>query len=146
MAEIGEIKINLSTANCPFTHGIALDLGLIRHIRQRMDSYSSDLVNPPKPQPDKGRRKHGAQPGHPKHERQPFAPEEINHFENDRLDCCPDCSGEVQLLDQPASILQQVELIEKPVLFTEHRSFTCHREECEKNFTAPIPADIQNAA
>jgi transposase len=37
---------------------------------------SSDIVKPPKPPPPEGQaqRKIGAQPGHPKHERDPFPP------------------------------------------------------------------------
>src|SRR3954454_7190538 len=40
---------------------------------------SSDIVKPPKPPPDgEAQRKIGGQPGHPKHERDPFPPEAIN--------------------------------------------------------------------
>src|ERR1700747_1989802 len=41
---------------------------------------SSDIVKPPKPPPPDGQaqRKIGGQPGHPKHERDPFPPEAIN--------------------------------------------------------------------
>jgi hypothetical protein len=37
---------------------------------------SSDIVKPPKPSPPEGQaqRKIGGQPGHPKHEREPFPP------------------------------------------------------------------------
>src|SRR5271163_4386550 len=41
---------------------------------------SSDIVKPPKPSPPDGQAKRtiGGQPGHPKHEREPFPPEAIN--------------------------------------------------------------------
>src|ERR1039457_808580 len=41
---------------------------------------SSDIVKPPKPPPPEGqdRRKIDGQPGHPKHERDPFPPEAGN--------------------------------------------------------------------
>ena len=43
---------------------------------------SSDIVKPPKPKPkgkrNKERRKIGGQKGHPKHERQPFAVEDLS--------------------------------------------------------------------
>src|SRR2546423_23050 len=53
---------------------------------------SSDIVKPPKPEPPPGQDKRhiGAQPGHPKHERAPFTPEQINggiHLHT--IDCCP---------------------------------------------------------
>ena len=40
---------------------------------------SSDIVKPPKPPPPKGqkKRKRGGQPGHPRHERAAFPPEEV---------------------------------------------------------------------
>jgi len=44
---------------------------------------SSDIVKPPPPSPPPGqnKRKRGGQPGHPKHDRQPFPPEQVNRFE-----------------------------------------------------------------
>jgi len=42
---------------------------------------SSDIVKPPKPKPRKGRRgkrRIGGQPGHEKHERKPFPPEQVD--------------------------------------------------------------------
>src|ERR1700677_1204259 len=52
---------------------------------------SSDIVKPPKPSPPDGqdKRKIGGQPGHPKHERDPFAPEAINAgFFDHRIELC----------------------------------------------------------
>ena len=106
---------------------------------------SSDLVKPPKRNLKKGRRKRGAQPGHPKHERQAFPPEEIDRTQDYHLPCCPDCGGEVEPLDQPAQTLQQIELVVKPVEVTEHRSRSCHCGKCDKNFAASIPSEVQAA-
>lgn len=40
---------------------------------------SSDIVKPSKPAcPDGQKRRCGAQPGHPKHDRPPFTPEQLN--------------------------------------------------------------------
>src|SRR4051812_31065926 len=53
---------------------------------------SSDIVKPPKPPPPVGqdKRKIGGQPGHPKHERVSFPPEQVNGGANDYvLDPCP---------------------------------------------------------
>src|SRR5271163_2994481 len=52
---------------------------------------SSDIVKPPKPAPPDGQaqRKIGGQPGHPKHEREPFPPEAINDgFFDHRIGSC----------------------------------------------------------
>ena len=55
---------------------------------------SSDIVKPPKPKPKgkckKERRKIGGQKGHPKHDRQPFAVEDLSDAWEYHLDCCPD--------------------------------------------------------
>ena len=39
---------------------------------------SSDIVNPKPPNRGKGKRKIGGQPGHPKHQRTPFTPDQID--------------------------------------------------------------------
>src|SRR5271157_1548554 len=55
---------------------------------------SSDIVKPPKPAPKgKGKRKQGAQPGHPRHQRAPFSLDEIDKTWDYCLTVCPDCGG-----------------------------------------------------
>ena len=52
---------------------------------------SSDIVKPPKPPTKDGRKRHlGGQPGHPRHERAPFTPDQINQTIDYRPDRCPD--------------------------------------------------------
>src|SRR6266852_946605 len=56
---------------------------------------SSDIVKKPKDEPKNGnKRKRGAQPNHPRHERSPFPDNEVDYSE---LHCieCPDCHGPV---------------------------------------------------
>src|SRR5204862_8213203 len=60
---------------------------------------SSDIVKPKPPGDDEAsesKRKIGGQPGHPKHERDLFPPEEVTKFEVHTLDACPDCGGKVR--------------------------------------------------
>src|ERR687884_1576157 len=54
---------------------------------------SSDIVKPPAPPPPAGqqRRKRGGQPGHPKHERALFPPQQVTHPETHLLRACPCC-------------------------------------------------------
>src|SRR5258707_12792781 len=55
---------------------------------------SSDIVKPPKPPPPEGqdKRRIGGQPGHAKHERVLFPPEQVNGGSHDYvLDRCPNC-------------------------------------------------------
>src|SRR5580704_9858088 len=56
---------------------------------------SSDIVKPPKPQPNgtDQKRRRGGQPGHPPHERPAFAPEQIDQAWDYTLEHCPDCGG-----------------------------------------------------
>ena len=47
---------------------------------------SSDIVKPPRKKKNNGSRNIGGQPGHTKHERPPFATEEIDQFQIHTLD------------------------------------------------------------
>jgi transposase len=108
---------------------------------------SSDIVKPLRPgrKKDKKKRKRGGQPGHPKHVRPAFPPEQIDQTKDYKLDCCPQCDGPLQLLDTPASVLQQVELVAKPVKITEHRSRVCFCQHCQREFAKPIPRQVRKA-
>src|SRR6202790_3802366 len=65
---------------------------------------SSDIVKPPKPPPPEGqdKRRIGGQPGHPKHERVLFPPEQVNGGSHDYLlDLCPSCGHGLQPTPPP---------------------------------------------
>jgi transposase len=74
---------------------------------------SGDIVNPAT---DKGKdkkkggkkRNRGGQPGHPRHQRRPFQPEEIDvtwvHYDTG----CPCCGGKLVTVDEPPGTFQQV--------------------------------------
>ena len=47
---------------------------------------SSDIVKPPKKKKSNGSRNIGGQPGHTKHERTPFAKDEIDDFQTHTLE------------------------------------------------------------
>src|ERR1700683_1692931 len=57
---------------------------------------SSDIVKPPPPPPPPGqdKRKRGGQPGHPKHERALFPPDQIDQCFVHPLHGCPCCGGQ----------------------------------------------------
>src|SRR3990172_3970365 len=64
---------------------------------------SSDIVKPPpggqrgrQRRPNRQKRRQGGQPGHPRHVRPAFPPEQINHTREYRLDECPDCGGALE--------------------------------------------------
>jgi len=110
---------------------------------------SSDIVKPPKPTSSKKansrkkKRKIRGQPGHAKHERPPFSPEEIDDVREYRLNCCPDCGGAVSARPKEVRVVQQVELVEKPVEMVEHRAEGCWCRRCKKMVYAPLPATVQ---
>ena len=94
---------------------------------------SSDIVKPPKPPIPKGaaKRKKGGQPGHPKHERSPFSPEDIDATHEYTMTVCPDCGGALKPGEQPPRVVQQVELTDKPVRIDEHRGLAYWCEVCQ---------------
>src|SRR3981081_3389757 len=80
---------------------------------------SSDIVKPPKPPPPEGqdKRRIGGQPGHPKHERALFPPEQVNGGSHDYvLDLCPSCGHGLQPTNAAAPrVVQQIEIHEVPL-------------------------------
>ncbi len=106
---------------------------------------SSDIVIPPPPPlPPGEKRSIGGQKGHPRHEREPFTPAQIDRVVDYQMDCCPHCGGRVRPLHQPPRKLQQVEIPEVPVEVTEHRSHGYFCPHCRKIHYAPLPPEIQH--
>jgi len=106
---------------------------------------SSDIVKPKKPQGKGGKkRKRGGQPGHKRHERPEFPPGMIDEFFSYTLDSCPDCGGEL-LFSRKAlpRVVQQTELIAKPVAITEHRMLAYWCPRCRKVHYAPMPQAVE---
>lgn len=106
---------------------------------------SSDVVKPPKPPASRGKtqRKIGGQPGHPKHDREPFGSEELDDTRQYRLGRCPDCGGQLQRSQAEARVVQQVEVIDRPVEIVEHRSEACWCRRCQKTIYAPLPPEVE---
>jgi hypothetical protein len=121
---------------------------LEKNSRSSCKPPSSDVVKPPADQRrlrGRKKRKRGAQPGHPKHERPAFPPEQIDKTRDYLLERCPDCGGELELPKQPASVVQQVEIVTRPTRITEHRIRTCRCQKCRRDFTARIPPKVRKA-
>ncbi len=104
---------------------------------------SSDIVKPKAKKRKKGKRKIGAQPGHPKHERPPFPEDEIKSFHDYRLTACPECGNpDVTFLDEPPRVIQQMELEKFVVTKEEHRTYPVWCERCGKVHYHPFPEDV----
>jgi len=106
---------------------------------------SSDIVKPPKRDsktPGK-KAKRGGQPGHDKHERAPFVPEEVTAVHTHTLDACPDCTGPLELIKDGARIVQQVEVVAAPIAVDEHRGLAYWCAHCRKIHYAPLPPSVE---
>jgi transposase len=105
---------------------------------------SSDIVKPPPPPPPAGqdKRRRGGQPGHPKHERALFPPEQVDHFFEHPLCGCPCCGGQLRLNGGLVKVVQQVD-VEPAQLTVEQHTFpeywcVC----CQRGYTALLPEHI----
>ena len=105
---------------------------------------SSDITKPPpRGGGSSSRRKIGGQPGHPRHERKLFPPEQVDEWQIHGLNQCPDCGGrDLEVLPEPAQVVQQVELLPKPFKVTEHVIQACRCRNCQRIQTGELPAAI----
>jgi len=105
---------------------------------------SSDDITKPKSskKKKKGKRKIGGQPGHERHDRPLFAEEKIDKVHPYILVSCPDCHGEVSITDGEPRIIQQIELLEVPLIREEHRSYPVWCPTCGKIHYMPFPPEV----
>ena len=117
---------------------------LKKNSRNSSKPPSSDIVKPKKSQTSRGKRKRkiGGQKGHPKHERIPFAPEDADRTISYELS--PKQSQGLIPLDE-WFVLQQVDLVEKPYIVTEHRARKYLDPRTERTVIAPLPAAVKAA-
>jgi transposase len=105
---------------------------------------SSDIVKAPKPAATRrtGKRKAGGQPGHAKHERTSFTPDELDATWEYTLPACPGCGGCVKNAQVAPRVVQQMELVTKPVRIEEHRARASWCPRCRKVHFAPLPEEV----
>ena len=108
---------------------------------------SSDIVKPPPSSRGKRRRKIGGQPGHAKHQRMPFTPDQIDRAWEYTLDHCPRCGGTLKpaAAAQPGRVVQQIELVTKPVCIEEHRALTYWCAHCRRHHEAALPPEVRKS-
>jgi transposase len=78
----------------------------------------------------------------PKHERQPFPEEHLDHVIDCTLTTCPICGGPLVETEEVPEKQQQIELVEKPVVITEYRGHRYWCETCKSYHDAPIPPEV----
>lgn len=107
---------------------------------------SSDIVKPRKKRPAPDKKKRGGQKGHKRNQRQALPEHELDWLTQYSYDHCPDCGGPVEIdTENPASTLQQIEVVTKPTEATEHQSLHCYCAACQKTHTCAIPAEVRKA-
>ncbi len=106
---------------------------------------SSDIVKPPKPAPPAGEsgRKIGGQPGHARHERTSFPPEQVDRIRTYTLRRCPETRARLRPSRLPPRVLQQVGLAPKLFIVTEHRARAYWCERCQTVHYADFPAEVR---
>ncbi len=105
---------------------------------------STDIVKPPPEKRGKrSKRRIGAQKGHPKHERPPFTPNQIDRQVPHRLLRCPvDPAHHIVPAEARKRTLQQVELVKDPFQVIEHVAYGIWCEDCQQYHDAPFPPEV----
>jgi len=105
---------------------------------------SSDIVKPKKKGMSRGKRKRriGGQKGHPRNERIPFAPDDIGPVIPYELSP-QQAQGLIPL--EEWFVLQQVDLVEKPYVVTEHRARKYLDPQTGRIVIAPLPVAVKAA-
>ena len=120
--------------------------------RSRKDSStsskppSSDIVKPPRGEPkgkDGRKRAIGGQPGHQKHEREPFDSDQIDDVFEYVISDCPDCGCALKGAPGKGRVLQQVELVQRPLRVSEHRALGYWCPRCRVHMEAELPLEVE---
>ena len=104
---------------------------------------SSDIVKPPLKRRQKGKRRPGGQPGHPRQERALLPPQQVDHFRSYQVDQCPVQGTPLTPSPTAKQVFQQAELVDKPVQVTQHelRGSWCAR--CQQWHWPELPSQVK---
>jgi transposase len=104
---------------------------------------SSDIVKPQRPAPKGQKRQRGGQPGHPKHQRAAFGPEQVTLFVEHPLQGCPGCGGPLCRNGHFARVVHQVDVQQPPLTVEQHTcpEYWCRR--CDRAYRADLPGAIE---
>jgi len=72
----------------------------------------------------------------------PFTPDQLDATTSYTLDRCPDCGGPLKHLESDDRVVQQVEIVVKPVTVTEHLAHAYRCAHCGKAHDAPMPPAV----
>lgn len=140
VAELLEINAELAKKVEQLTEKVAR---LSKNSSNSSKPPSSDIVKPSQSKKGNSSRNIGGQPGHTKHQRPPFAKNEIDHFQTHTLDVCPDCGGKLKKVKGYEKVIQQVEIVQPPIEIEQHTSLCYWCQHCHKFHQAPMPTHIE---
>jgi transposase len=105
---------------------------------------SSDIVKPPPAPPPEGqaKRSRGGQPGHPKHERALFPPEQVTQPFEHSLHGCPCCGGTLRLSGAPPRVVQQVDVEPARLTVEQHTCPEYWCDNCQHSYKADLPEHL----
>ena len=140
-AQLTARLVELAAKNLQLVQALA---AAAKNSRNSSKPPSSDIVKaPPKPLRRGQRRKIGGQPGHPKHEHPAFSPAQIDHHRRHELARCPvDASHRLVPVADQQKIIQQVELVEKPLVVTEPVAQGYWCAGCQRHQYAAFPPAV----
>jgi transposase len=143
-AENAELKARLKETEAKNQELMEKLAAATKSSRNSSKPPSSDIVKPPLPKrPGGKRRKIGGQPGHPKQERPAFSPEQVDHIRHYKLKGCPrNPDHRLKLDPDQKKIIQQIELVEKPFVVTEHVAQGYWCGDCQCHHFAEFPPEV----
>jgi transposase len=107
---------------------------------------SSDIVKPPKAKPpSRQKRNIGGQPGHERHTRKRFSPDEIDLTVIYEPPACPDCGGALCASPHPPRVQEQVEIVKRPVRVTRHEAPWMECSCCGTLVQSGLPTEVVKA-
>lgn len=121
-----------------------------KNSRNSSKPSSSDITNPQPKKKKTGKksskkRKRGGQPGHKRHEREPFQEHEIDDWWEYRYQSCPGCGGGLEDSEEPPKTMQHVEFIESPIRIEEHHRIGQWCPNCQTFHCVPFPEELLKA-
>ena len=74
-----------------------------------------------------------------------FPPDRVDRVHDHRLDACPDCGGRLRPAPRAPRVLQQVEIVARPLRIDEHRGHAYWCRRCQRLHIAPLPPEVEAA-
>jgi len=151
LGELESLVATLRSQNAELQAQVARLQAEVARLRKNSSNSSkppsSDITKPPRPPAPagQGKRHIGGQPGHLRHERLAFPPDQVDRIRTYTLSRCPDCGGHLRRLHGKVRVLQQVEIILRPLRVTEHRSGSYLCTHCGKTHDASIPSHVRRS-